>query len=172
MTKQTQRSAVYNAIINTLNENEVHFEDGMDVSTVLTKDMRSTVHEVICQGFANGSIEFEDTPSNKQKLADSSKLSSYVSGLISNWVRKDTRFNGNTKYVAKNPGSRAGQGDEQMKTLRALAKQFAGTDKESFINEQINSRKEQIASSKSTSVVLTEEMLSKLDPSVRQALGI
>ena len=172
MSKQTQRSAVYNAVINQFAEVGIHFEDGMNASEYLTKDYRSNIHEIVCEGFRSGSVEFEDTASNKQKLADSSKLSSYVSGLISNWLRKDTRLNGGGKYVAKNPGSRAGQGDEQMKTLRALSKQFAGTDKESFINEQIEQRKAQIASTKTTSVVLTEEMLSKLDPAVREALGV
>jgi len=44
-------------------------------------------------------------------LADDAKLRSYCSGLQSNWLRKDTRLNGGVKYVAKNPGSRAGSTD-------------------------------------------------------------
>ncbi len=167
-----QSEAIFQAVQNTYNENGVHFEEGMDVESTFTKELRGQVHEIVCEGFQSGRIDFADTPSNKAKLADRAKLSAYVSGLISNWVRKDPRLNGSVKYVAKNPGSRAGQSDEQMKTLRALAKQFAGTEKEGLINAQIEKRRTELAAAKSKSVTLTDEQLSKLDPSVREALGI
>jgi hypothetical protein len=40
--------------------------------------------------------------------------------LVNNWVRKDTRLNGGTKYIPTNPGSRTGSGDEKLKNLRIL----------------------------------------------------
>jgi len=96
-----------------------------------------------------------------------------VSGLISNWVRKDKRLNGNVSYVAKNPGSRAGASDEQLKTLRALKKQFAGTDKESIIEAQITKRVSEIRSEKTKSgASLTEEQLAALPDDVRESLGL
>jgi hypothetical protein len=163
--KNTQRNAVFAAICNIRNTNE--FSDPV----VLSKDERGLVHQMVCEGFRSGSIEFENTPANAEKLASDSKLSQYVSGLISNWLRKDTRLNGGSKYEIKNPGSRAGQGDEQMKTLRALAKQFAGTDKEAIVNAQIEKRKSEIAASRTKSVELTQEQIDALPEDVKAALG-
>jgi len=165
MNKNTQRSAVFAAVCSVLGRSE------FPIMVVLSKDERSLVHQMVCEGFRNGTVEFENTPANQEKLASDSKLSQYVSGLISNWLRKDPRLNGNTKYVAKNPGSRAGQGDEQMKTLRALAKQFEGTDKATIIHAQIEKRKSELAATKSKSVSLTQEQIDALPEDVKEALG-
>lgn len=166
-----QREAVYQAIVNVFADKGIDFEDGMNVAESI-KPYRAEVQAIVCEGFRTGSVEFEDTPSNREKLESESKLSNYVSGLISNWVRKDTRLNGGVKYEAKNPGSRVGQSDDQMKILRALAKQFAGTDKEAIINAQIETRKAELAAAKTKSVTLTEDQLSKLSPELREQLGL
>lgn len=163
--KNTQRNAVFAAICNIRKTSE--FADRV----VLTKDERGLVHQMVCEGFRSGTIEFENTPANAEKLASDSKLSAYVSGLISNWLRKDTRLNGGEKYEIQNPGSRAGQSDEQMKTLRALKKQFAGTDKEVVIDRQIEVRKSELASAKAKSVELTQEQIDALPADVKAALG-
>lgn len=163
--KNTQRNAVFAAICNIRKTSE--FAD----KVVLTKDERGLVHQMVCEGFRQGTIEFENTPANAEKLASDSKLSAYVSGLISNWLRKDTRLNGGEKYEIQNPGSRAGQSDEQMKTLRALKKQFAGTDKEVVIDRQIEVRKSELASAKAKSVELTQEQIDALPADVKAALG-
>src|SRR5271157_5995691 len=107
----SQREAVYNSIVLVLATASIEFKDGMSIDGLLTKDLRTQVHALVVDGFKSGEVEFEKTPSNAEKLASEAKLNSYVSGLISNWVRKDKRFNGNVTYVPKNPGSRAGQGD-------------------------------------------------------------
>lgn len=164
MNKNTQREAVFLAICNVLGMKE------FDGAAVLTKDERSNVHAIVREGFRQGTIEFEATPSNQEKLASDSKLSAYVSGLISNWLRKDVRLNGGGKYVAKNPGSRVGQSDEQMKTLRALRKQFEGTDKAVIIDAQIEKRKTELAASKAKTVELTAEQIALLPEDVREAL--
>ena len=117
-----QREAVYTATKSVLTDAAVKFEDGNNINTVMTEDFRKRVHAIVIESFKSGAVEFKATPSNDAKLANDSELSSYVSGLISNWYRKDKRFNGNTQYTAKNPGSRAGQGDPQLKALRQLAK--------------------------------------------------
>ena len=163
--KNTQRNAVFAAICNIRNV------ESFDGPVTLTKDERGLVHQMVCEGSRSGAIEFENTPANQEKLASDSKLSGYVSGLISNWLRKDTRLNGGGKYVAKNPGSRAGQSDEQMKTLRALAKQFAGTDKEQVVLAQIEKRKSELAAAKVKSVELTPEQIDALPADVKEALG-
>jgi hypothetical protein len=71
------------------------------------------VNLILFQGFRDGSIQLE-------REFNDTELKAYVSGLQSNWLRKDKRLNGGVKYEAKNPGSRAGSGDAQLRALRAL----------------------------------------------------
>lgn len=127
MTKMTQKEAVYQAIVNVIGEQEGRYEP--------TKDERASVNEVLYEGFVQGRIEYDgDLPEEK-------KLRSYVSGLQSNWLRKDKRLNGNTDYVPKNPGSRAGSTDAQVKAMRMLlATKTDPTEREeiqSFIDKRL-----------------------------------
>ncbi len=167
-----QRDAVYNAITSVLKDSGVHFEDGTDVSPLLTKELRGKVHAIVAEGFTSGTIEFDPTAANQAKLADEAKLNAYVSGLISNWVRKDKRFNGGVSYVAKNPGSRMGSSDDQLKTLRALRKQFAGTEKETIISEQIDRRVAELRAATAKKPTVSAEQLASLPSDVLEALNI
>lgn len=137
-----QSEAVYKATMSVLSDNSIHFEDGGKIEDVMTKELRANVHAIVCESFKSGSVEFKDTASNREKLSNDSKLSQYVSGLISNWYRKDERFNGGVKYQPKNPGSRAGQGDPTLKALRQVLRQFEGVDEEKTarIQEEIDTR--------------------------------
>ncbi len=165
-----QRDAVYSAIISAFNDAGIDFEDGMNASEFMSKEIRSNVHTIVTDGFKSGTVEFEKTPANAEKMASDSKLSTYVSGLVSNWLRKDTRLNGNTKYVAKNPGSRAGASDEQLKALRLLANQFKNDSaKLVAINKQITTRTAEIQAAKVKSVKVD---LSVLSPELLAELGI
>ena len=103
---KNQKTATYEAI-----QSVIDFTDGTKVS--LTKDQKAEVKAILVSGFENGEIELN----SKQE-----DLGKYVNGLINNWLRKDKRLNGNVEYKAKNPGSRAGQGDPQIKNLRLLKK--------------------------------------------------
>lgn len=167
-----QRDAVYNAITSVLSDAGVHFEDGTDVSPLLTKELRGKVHAIVSEGFTSGTIEFEQTPANQAKLSNEAKLNAYVSGLISNWVRKDKRFNGNVAYVAKNPGSRMGSSDDQLKTLRQLRKQFAGTEKEAIISEQIEKRVSELRATSAKKPMVSAEQLASLPTELLEALEI
>ena len=100
-----QKEATFNAIINVMGEVDGVYQP--------TREQRAQVNLILFEGFRDGSIEL-------QREFTDPELKAYVSGLQSNWLRKDTRLNGGTKYEAKNPGSRAGTGDSQLKALRAL----------------------------------------------------
>lgn len=164
-----QREAVYSATKSVLKDASIAFEDGSDITEVMTKELRTAIIGIVCAGFSGGTIEFKDTPANKDKLADSSKLTSYTNGLVSNWFRKDQRFNGGVKHTAKNPGSRAHIGDPQLKALRQLRKQFEGTDEEKTaqITAAIDTRQGELDVERAKKVeidmsVLPEELLSEL----------
>ena len=62
--------------------------------------------------------------SEKGKLKNNTEklMKSYVSGLVNNWIRKYKPFNQGVKYEIKNPGSRKGSGDEQVREMRKLLK--------------------------------------------------
>jgi len=120
MSKLSQREAVYQAVMNVLGESGISFEDGMNAKSVMTKEHRGQVNVILATGFTSGEIELKDTESNRTKLSDPSEMKEYVSGLQSNWLNKDTRLNGGVDHEIKNPGSRAGTGDSQLKALRSL----------------------------------------------------
>lgn len=141
MSQVTQKQAVYTAITSVLSENGIHFEDGMDVSSVMTREYRALVNQVLFEGFRSGSIQLD-------REFNDSELKGYVSGLQSNWIRKDGRLNGNTKYVAKNPGSRQGAGDAQIKAMKALLATLTDASDKAEVEAAIAARHAEIEASK------------------------
>ena len=150
----TQEEAVFQAIQNVVGEQEGAYEPN--------KEERAQITEILVEGFKAGRIAFKDTPSNAEKLADDSKLRSYCSGLQSNWLRKDERLNGGVKYVAKNPGSRAGNTDPQVKAMRTLLS--TRTDLSASDKAEISGMiaKRQLEIKPSRSVELTAEQVETL----------
>lgn len=110
-----QKEAVYQAITNL-------FELAGDGAVELDRSQKHEVIQVLTEGFKAGRISYDGiVPEDKE-------LRNYCSGLLNNWLRKDTRLNGGVKYEPKNPGSRTGSGDEQLKALRALLDSGQVTD--------------------------------------------
>ncbi len=70
--------------------------------------------------YAKVLLAFQEGRTVHSKNPDEATLRKYIPGLVNNWLRKDTRLNGGTKYTTKNPGSRAGSGDETVRTMKAL----------------------------------------------------
>lgn len=120
-----QREAVYQVTTEVLASKGIEFMPTVtDVRDLANSDIRSEITSKIVTLFQEGQVEFKSTESNQEKLSDPKKLRSYVTGLITNWFNKDPQLNGGAKYEAKNPGSRQGSGDPQMKELRLLRKQL------------------------------------------------
>lgn len=152
MVKQSQKEAVYSAVMNVLSENGVQTESGTNVGNLMTRELRSQVNEILVQGFSSGSIELDRTFTD-------SELRAYVSGLQSNWLRKDKRLNGGVAYVAKNPGSRAGSGDAQLKALRALLSTLTDSDERAEVQQHIDARVAEISANKKTSTKIDFSIL-------------
>jgi len=154
-----------------LSAHGITFEEGMDIEEIVSKDMRQKIYAVLCEGFRTGEIEFKNTLSNKEKLANASKLNQYVSGLVSNWFRKDVHLNGGEKYVAQNPGSRAGSSDPQLKALRVLATKFKdNTAKSAEITKHIDTRIAQLRAERAKSGVKVD--ISTLPADLVASLGL
>lgn len=138
--KQSQKEAVFTAVSNVLKQNGTPVVEGQAVS--MSKELRAQVNSILFESFRNGTIEID-----KEEISDSD-LKGYVSGLQSNWLRKDKRLNGGTQYVAKNPGSRAGSGDPQLKAMRALMGSLTTDAEKAEVQGYIDARVADIQKSK------------------------
>lgn len=138
---KSQREACVNAIMAVLSDRGVNFElDGAtNVSDVLTSEDKKKVQTILSNGFNKGEIQLSSEAQAKY-VGNTSELNKYVSGLINNWVRKYPAFNSGSKYEAKNPGSRAGTGDEQVKEMRKLLKVTTDAEAKTVIQSAIDSR--------------------------------
>jgi hypothetical protein len=154
--KIKQKDAVYNAIENLFSQSGKSIEG----QVALTKEERAEVVEMITVGIHEGEVEFSDEA--KTKYPDFKSIKSYVPGLVNNWLRKDTRLNGNTKYEAKNPGSRSGQGDDVLKNLKALRTQLVtlgDTEGLTAVDQEITNRKSELTKSKAKKVEINVDLI-------------
>lgn len=166
-----QKDAVYTTTMNVLAENNVPFDDGQEggVEKVVSKEIRASIIGAVTSAILAGEVVMSADGLAKYDTED--KMRGYVSGLVSNWFRKDSRLNGNVKYEIKNPGSRAGAGDSQMKALKDL--RAAKADDEAavkVIDEAIEKRKNELKATKT--VEITEETIAALPEDVRAKLGL
>lgn len=129
-----QKEAVFAAVVSVLGS----FEGAANP----TKEQRGQVFNIVREGFTNGTIALDKTYETE------SELNQYTSGVISNWLRKDVRLNGGTKYSAKNPGSRTGASDPQLKALRGLLSTKTDDAERSEIQSFIDARVAEIAATK------------------------
>lgn len=160
-----QKQGVYDAVVAYCEEHNIHFEDGIKVE--FTKEQRSAVVEMVTQALIAGEIEFSD--SAKAKHDTEAKKRTYCNGLVSNWLRKDTRLNGDTVYQIKNPGSRAGQGDEQLKNLKLLLKTIDDDAQKEKVQEAIDTRVEELKAEKLGKVEINYDAI---PDTLKEALGL
>lgn len=133
MSKMSQKEAVFSAVINVCGLIEGQYSP--------TKEQRAQINAILFEGFKSDKIELS-------KEYDDAGLKAYVSGVQSNWLRKDKRLNGNVSYVAKNPGSRHGSSDPQLKALRALLNTMTTEEEKSEVQGYIDARITEINASK------------------------
>lgn len=150
MSKSTQKEAVFTAVVNVLAQQGIKIVEGTAVA--MTKEFRAQVNNILFEGFRNGTIELD------REYSDSD-LKGYVSGLQSNWLRKDKRLNGGVAYIAKNPGSRAGSGDPSLKAMRTLMSTLTTDSDKAEVQEHIDTRLAEIQASKAKSVTIDFSVL-------------
>lgn len=102
-----QKEGVFAAVVSVVGE--------VNGKVELSDSQKKEVVAVLFREFRAGNIEYKGGAPK-----DDAVLSKYIPGLLNNWMRKDTRLNGGGAYVTKNPGSRAGSGDESLKAMRGL----------------------------------------------------
>jgi hypothetical protein len=129
-----QSDAVVAAVTTVMGQQESY--DWSEVKPHLNEIMA-----ILTEGFMSGNIQLSDENKRNPEW-----LRKYVPGLVNNHVRKDKRLNGGTEYIAKNPGSRQGAGDAQLKALRSLLASGAVTSPEDIaeIEAAISKRQDEL----------------------------
>lgn len=139
---QSQKEAVFTAVTSILSDAGIEVNEGDNVASSLTRELRGRVTNVLVEGFRSGTIALD------KPFESDAELRTYCSGLTSNWLRKDTRLNGGMKYVAKNPGSRVGSSDASLTAMRNLLKTKTDPSDRAQIQGFIDARVDSIKASR------------------------
>ena len=126
-----QRTAVYAAVVSVMGEIGTR-----RILDCITEAQLEQVEALVVKSFLDGQVELKEKPGR-----DAAWVKKYVPGLVNNWLRKDTKLNGDVKYTAKHPGSRTGSGDEALKAMKALLATTADPTAQSLIQGEIDKRK-------------------------------
>lgn len=133
MANNGQKDAVYDVVVSVFQKNGIKFSSGVtDARQLLDKELRKQVVDQLIRDFNAGVIPLT-SPQNDMK--------EYVSGLLSNWLRKDLRLNGGVRHKVKSPGVRKGQQDALIKNLRTLQSTLQpGTSSYQAVQARIDNR--------------------------------
>lgn len=162
---KNQKQATVQTILSVLKESGINYELNGEtpVSEVLTDSHKAKIRDILFMGFKNKQISYSED--FQSKVDDDTELKKYVSGLLNNWIRKAPEFNNSQKYQAKNPGSRAGSQDEQIKEMKKLLSITSDPKAKESIQAAINDRLAAIKPTKEVSVnldVIPAELREKL----------
>jgi hypothetical protein len=153
MAKYSQKEAVYAAIVSFLEENNRSFDDGEKVE--LSSEDRKTIVTMIVATINVGDMEFSTEAAIKHNTPE--KIRNYSTGLLSNWLRKDSRLNGGVKHSIKNPGSRVGQDDELIKSLKNLKKILTSQKEIEAVDAEIEAQMEFLRAKKIKSITVNKD---------------
>lgn len=117
-------------------------------------EQKKELSEKVMSAFTKGECELK---------AEQKNLSTYVSGLISNHLRKAKELNGGVQYKPTNPGSRSGQQDPQIKASRQLLKTLVeGSAEHTKVSSFINGKIEAIKAEKKKTEIDVEALPEEL----------
>lgn len=164
-----QSDAVYQATHAVLKEAGITFEDKVDnIKNVITTELRKQVIVLVSALLHAGKAAFSDKARVKYPTEEIIRKD-YTPGMVSNWYRKDLRWNGNVKYEALNPGSRAGSGDPEVKNLKLLiASGKLSAEQSAIATEAMEARKDKLRAEKTK----VEVDYSKIPSDLLDMLGI
>jgi hypothetical protein len=131
MSTVSQKESVINEVKAILGSS---FNSGAPARDLLTDDQLKVIRANIISGILNGTIDF-----GKEKF-DEKEVSKYVSGMVSNYLRKSKELNGGLLYVPQSAGR--GSRDPQISELNKLLKTYSeGSEEFAQIITAIEARK-------------------------------
>lgn len=157
---KNQKEGVFGVIQALLAERGATIEGKVELS----KEDKAFVVREVAAAMANGEIELSAEAKAKYPTAEA--LQKYVPGLVSNWLRKDTRLNGGTKYEIKSPGSRTG--DVQLTEMRKLLKTNLTDEQRAAVQAKIDERITELRAQKTQTIEINYDAIPE---SLRQVLG-
>lgn len=161
-----QKEAVFNTVLTVLAKSGRVY--GETTPVTLSKEEKELVVEIVTAGISAGEVAIKAAAADKYGTKET--LSTYVSGMVGNWLAKDVRLNGGVKHQPKSPGSRAGQGDPFIKNLRSLLKTTASVADQAKINEAIATRQTELNAAKTGAASKVD--VSKIPADLRKSLNI
>lgn len=147
---KTQSQATIDITVNYCQEkgiNATPFET--DYKTVLSSDDKKAIVSMVFEGMVNGDITV--AASSLEKYQDDHKAwRRYTVGLLNDRLRKAKALNGNTTYVAAEPGKLSGSRDPELKALMQVLTLENTPEVKAEIQLEIDRRKSEIAATKAT----------------------
>jgi len=144
MAKHSQKEVVYATISAFMLESGKRFDNGDKIE--LSPEDRKTIVTMIVAAIDAGEMKF--SPEALAKHNSPEKVRNYSTGLLSNWLRKDKKLNGGNQHSIKNPGSRIGQNDDLIKSLKRLRKTLTNQKEIEAINSELDLRVKQLKQQK------------------------
>ena len=137
MSQITQKTAVVNAVKQILGSS---YDPTRSVSELLTSDQKKTVVDQVTQGIIDGDVAYNKDTGNANAVR------TYVSGMVSNHIRKAKELNGGTTYSAQAKGR--GSRDPKLSALRKLLDTYTpGSTEHQEIQEAITERRAELRAS-------------------------
>jgi hypothetical protein len=157
-----QRQATVNTILSVLNDRGVEYElnGPISMAETLNADDKTKIRSIMFTLFRAGKVDYR--ADFQAKVDDDKALKEYVSGLVNNWIRKAPEFNSDTTYKAKNPGSRQGSQDEQIKAMKGLLAITTDPEAKEAIEQAISDRQEALKPSVTINIDALPESLRHL----------
>lgn len=138
----SQKQAVVNGVKHVLGTS---FNPSVSARDQLSDDQLSLVKSYVVNQITSGFVEYS------KDVSDSKEVSKYVSGMVSNHLRKAKELNGGETYIPQSTGR--GSRDAQISELNKLLKTYAeGTEEYNQILDAITSRKNEITAEKAESL--------------------
>ena len=125
-----QKEGVFQAVVGLVGD--------VDGAVQLDREQKRELISILAGQLEAGDIEVSEA--KRAKCTEAKHWRDYASNILNNWTRKDTRLNGGERYVAKNPGSRAGSGDDQVRELRKLKSTMTNPDHIAKVDQAIAER--------------------------------
>lgn len=94
----TQREAVYLSVVNVVKNKNIQLKKKQALKEVLDAEHLEAVYRDIARGFKAGKIALKDNENNRKKLEDPKAMHIYIIGLVSNWMKRDGRLNGEQDF--------------------------------------------------------------------------
>lgn len=143
----SQINAVFQAVCSVLNR------ESFDSVVELSKEERSNVVNIVTEGILSNKVDFSTDA--KAKYDTDEKVKGYVTGMVSNHLRRDKRLNGGIQDAPKTSRPK----DEQLKALKALRDGITNPEQLAQVDQAIAERMAELQQAKTPVIKINIDAL-------------